>query len=84
MNAVGIDELLTNEQSTSLFEEIAFADRHAARSCLQRMATAQGVPRALSAALLPLLRALKVLRITNGQKKQLSIIQYGQKKYFLF
>ena len=58
MNAVGIDELLTNEQSTSLFEEIAFADRHAARSCLQRMATTQGVPRALSAALLPLLRAL--------------------------
>ena len=58
MDAAGIEELLTNEQSTILFEEVAFADQRAALRCLQRMATAQGVPRALSAALLPLLRAL--------------------------
>ena len=58
MGAAEMDELLTNEQSKSLFEEVVFADRYAARRCLQRMATAQGVPRALSAALRPLLRSL--------------------------
>jgi len=31
-----------------------------------------------------LLQVWKLLRIMNGQKEQLNIIQYGQKKYFLF
>lgn len=58
MDAVELDELLTDAQASDLFDEVAFSDRSAARRCLQRLATVRGVSPALSAALRPMLRAL--------------------------
>ncbi len=58
MDAVGLNQLLTDAQANDLFDKVAFADPRAARRCIQRLATPRGVTPALSSALRPMLQAL--------------------------